>query len=85
VVTTREELHRLLDTLADEDLDAIAHYLRERRERATQLAVIPDDDEPPTEEEDAAFDEADRELVAGMGIPNSDLRRIGAKTGEAPS
>ena len=88
MATTREELHRLVDQLADSELEPVARVLRERgeaRERVrSALRNAPIDDEPLTDEDIAALDQAEAELAAGLGIPNEQLASLGTRS-DGPS
>ena len=73
----RATLHRLVDSLPEEDLTTAGRLLAglavtaDPVERALLLA--PADDEPDTDDEDGGLAEARREL--GEGISTEELRR----------
>ncbi len=84
-VSAREELHRLVDELPDEELYAALRYLDYLRR--TSLAYLrevldkaPIDDEPLTEEDLKAIEEAEAEIARGEEIPwevaREQLRRL---------
>jgi hypothetical protein len=73
-------LHRLVDSLPEEDLTTAGRLLvgltatADAVERALLLA--PPDDEPHTDDEDGGLTEARRDLARGdEGIPTKDLER----------
>ena len=66
MTTTRAELHRLLDALPEETLDAArAALLRFTDPFLLMLANAAIDDEPKTDEERAAIAEARADIAAG--------------------
>lgn len=79
MVTTREELHALIDELRPDQLSEVARYLGRMRERQRVsslreiLANAPLDDEPVTPEEEAAIAEAWEDVWAGRVISDEDL------------
>ena len=79
-MTTREDLHRLIDALPECDLHMAEmliewrHHLREDPMLVT-LATAPLDDEPTTPEEDAAADQAWQEYLAGNYITLEQAKR----------
>ena len=68
---TKADLHRLVDALPAESVDAVGRWL----ERVTDDPVIaaldasPWDDEPSTPDEEAAVAEARAAIARGEGIP----------------
>ncbi len=79
-VRTREELHRLVDALPDEELYAAVRYLDYLRR--TSLAYLrevldkaPIDDEPLTEEDLKAIEEAEAEIARGEVLSWEEVRR----------
>ena len=76
-MTTRADLHALIDELPEVRLDSVRAALESELspiERA--LALAPDDDEPESLQEKAAVREARESLAAGeSGMPLADLRR----------
>ena len=79
-MTTKEQLHRLVDHLPESEVPAAERY-REYLSVARQdpflqaLMNAPVDDEPETEEERAAVAEARAALERGQVISDEDLRR----------
>jgi len=75
----RATLHRLVDSLPEEDLTTAGRVLvgltatADVVERALLLA--PADDEPDADDVDGGLTEARRELVRGEGISTEELRR----------
>jgi hypothetical protein len=75
----RAVLHRLVDSLPEEDLTTVGRLLVglsmtvDPVERALLLA--PPDDEPDTDDEDGGLSEARQELARGEGISTEDLER----------
>lgn len=75
----RATLHRLVDSLPEEDLATAGRLLvgltatADPVERALLLA--PPDDEPETPEERAAVEEALRDLRAGRTMPHEEVKR----------
>ncbi len=75
----REALHRLVDSLPEEDLTTAGRLLvgltvtADAVERALLLA--PPDDEPDTDNDDGGLTEARRELARGEGISTEELER----------
>jgi hypothetical protein len=76
---SRATLHRLVDSLPEEDLTIAGRLLigltatADAVERALLLA--PPDDEPGTDDEDGGLTEARRELARGEGISTGELER----------
>jgi hypothetical protein len=75
----RATLHRLVDSLPEEDLTTAGRLLvgltttADAVERALLLA--PFDDEPDTDDEDGGLTEARRELARGEWVSTEDLER----------
>lgn len=75
----RSTLHRLVDSLLEEDLTTAGRLLAGPAvtgnpvERALLLA--PTDDEPDTDDADGGLTEARRELAWGEGISSEELER----------
>jgi hypothetical protein len=75
----RATLHRLVDSLPDEDLTTAGRLLvgltmtADAVERALLLA--PADDEPDTDDDDGGLSEARRELARGEGISTEEIER----------
>ncbi len=61
-MAAREQVHRLVDELPEDELDAAKRYLQYLRDQgdpfARVLAEAPEDDEPSTAEENASAREA---------------------------
>ena len=84
-MTTKDDIHRLVDELADGDLPIAHRFLEELRcgggdSVLRVLLLAPLDDEPETEEEKQATAEARNWLDAnrGEGIPHEEtMRRLG--------
>jgi len=68
-MVTKEDVHRLVEQIKEDDLPAAALYLRLLRNQGdpllTALANAPEDDEPETPEEAAAVAEAKAALARG--------------------
>ena len=77
--TIRDELHQIVDLLADAELrDARRYllYLHHLADPATRsMLEAPIDDEPLTEEELTAVEEAKQEAEAGNLIPHEEVKR----------
>ncbi len=75
----REQLHRLVDDLPDDECHAARRYLEYLRSAGGPLrrrfSEAPEDDEPLTPEEAAAIDEAMAELRRGDTVPASEIER----------
>ena len=74
----REEMHKLVDQLPEDELKAARRYLEYLRDvdpvrRALENA--PFDDEPETEEERRAAEEADSDFKAGRTMSTDELKR----------
>jgi hypothetical protein len=78
-MTTKANLHLLIDTLPDTELEAAERYLLFLREMADPvrraLLTAPWDDEPETEEERKAVQEAREELARGEVYPLDEVKR----------
>ena len=79
---TRDRLHRLIDELPESQLPVVERFLTGRGAGPNPilqaLADAPEDDEPLTPEDEAAIEEAYRDLAAGNVVPNDELwRRLG--------
>jgi hypothetical protein len=68
-MTTKETLHKLVDSLPESEWETVRRVLEERlAKHAPVLRAFleaPEDDEPETEEERAAVEEAYEDLKAG--------------------
>lgn len=75
----RETLHRLVDSLPEDDIATAGRLLAglavtaDAVERALLLAPL--DDEPDTDDADGGLSAARRELARGEGISTEELRR----------
>ncbi len=78
-VMLKEELHGLIDELAERDLYTAKHflaYLRNIRDPLLQkLVETPYEDEPLTEEDIAALDEAYEAIARGEVYSDEEVRR----------
>jgi hypothetical protein len=79
-VTTKDELHHLIDELGDRDLADAQRILEDIRAHgkdrvARKLLTAPIDDEPETEEERAAVAEGWDAIRRGDVVSDEDLRR----------
>jgi predicted transcriptional regulator len=81
MITTREELHRLVDELLEETLNEAARALQgvripKRRPTVEEIfANAPVDDESLTDAEHAAIAEGRDDVAAGRLISNEEIRR----------
>lgn len=76
--TTKADLHRLIDALGDDDVDAARQalvVLFADDPVGLALALAPLDDEPLTEEDLAAIREGEAALARGEVISHADLKR----------
>jgi hypothetical protein len=75
----RATLHRLVDSLPEEDLTTAGRLLVgltvTADAAARALLFAPADDEPDTDNDDGGLTEARRELAQGEGISTDELRR----------
>jgi hypothetical protein len=73
----RDALHRLVDELPDDAIDAAAEYLAALRDDPLlrTLLAAPWDDEPETDAERAAVAQAEADFRAGRIVPLDDLKR----------
>ena len=81
VATTRDELHRLVDALPDEDLADAGRYLASLQSGADDMLTwvldnAPVDDEPTTPEEEALVEEARQEVRCGETISAEEAKRL---------
>lgn len=75
-MTTKAELHRLIDDLPDNATDEAARLLATLRDPLMQaLLSAPEDDEPSTLDEDAGAAEAHEQYRRGEGRQWKDVRR----------
>lgn len=77
-MVTKDQIHHLVDQIADDDLPAAARYLQQLRDAGDPLlhalANAPEDDEPETPEEAAAVAEAKAEIARGEFVMLDDIR-----------
>ena len=80
VQTARAELHDLIDTLSEEQLDRARRYVEFVKSGYTDmlswvLDTAPVDDEPTTPEEEAEVEEARADIRRGHTIPLEEVKR----------
>lgn len=77
-MVTKEQIHHLVDQIAEDDLPAVARYLEYLRDGGDPLlralANAPIDDEPETPEEAAAVAEAKAAMARGEFVMLDDIR-----------
>lgn len=76
----RDDLHRLVDELPENELNAARRYLEFIRETGRDpvrwaLENAPLDDEPETDEEKQAVEEGKADIRAGRTMTSDELRR----------
>ena len=77
-MTAKEELHRLVNELSENEARLWLEALRTRDPLLLKLLTAPYDDEPETDEERAAIQKARDQLARGEMIPDDELwRRLG--------
>jgi len=79
-MTTKDELHHLVDELGDQDLADAQRILEDIRAHghdalARKLLTAPIDDEPETDEQRAAVDEAWEAIHRDDVVSDEELRR----------
>jgi hypothetical protein len=84
-MSVKDELHHLVDQLAEEDAIEALAYIRQMLHihsgsfdndpLGAALADAPIDDEPETDEERAAVARAKAELTRGEGVPAAEVFR----------
>lgn len=78
-MTTKERLHRLVDSLPERDLDTAARVLEALQAMgdpvARTLDSARDDDEPDDDNFDGGLSEARAEAEAGLGTPLDEIPR----------
>ncbi len=76
-MTTRDNLHQLVDSLEDHEIDDAAKYITHlfyaRDPLLNALLEAPEDDELETEEERKSMKEAYEDLKSGNIVPKSRL------------
>jgi hypothetical protein len=80
MVTNKEELHRLIDELPENELHAALRFLEYLRDMGADplmqaLMASPDDDDPDTPEERKEAAEAWQEYLRGQARPWEEVRR----------
>jgi hypothetical protein len=70
-MTTREQLHRLVDELSEREADdALRHLMSRHKDPLLRaIAAAPEDDEPWTDRDEAAVRESRREYERGETVP----------------
>ena len=75
----KARLHRLVDDLPEEEVRAAERYQQFLCDRddpvISAMRSAPEDDEPLTDEDRKAIDEGRRDIAAGRGISDSQIRR----------
>lgn len=77
----RDELHRIIDAIPEDKLQAIGRLLKDAVDIAIDdpvrraLANAPLDDEPESEEEKRAAEEAEADFRAGRTMSTDELKR----------
>ena len=78
-MTTREEIHELLDQLPESELEDLHRVVLERLAKHDPvlhaLLDAPEDDEPETEEERIAVAEARADFESGNWLPHEEVKR----------
>ncbi len=78
-MTTKQEVHRLLDQLPKDDLGTaklFLEFLRYKNDPVLKaFLTAPEDDEPVTKEEQAALDEAYEDVRAGRMVSHKEAKR----------
>ena len=76
-MATREDLHKLIEDLPEDELQAATRYLQYLRDRydpvLAALLDAPEDDEPETEYERQAVAEAQEDLAAGRMVTSDQI------------
>ncbi|MEZ4572849.1 MAG: hypothetical protein R2849_21525 [Thermomicrobiales bacterium] len=80
MVVTKQDLHRLIDEIPEEEHQAAAKYLTRVRDFADDPVYqafmnAPIDDEPLTDEDLAAIEEAEAEIARGETYSLEDIQR----------
>ena len=78
-MTTKENLHDLVERLPDSELETVRQVLEERLAKHDPVLraflTAPEDDEPETEDERSAVREAYDAIANGEVIPDEELKR----------
>jgi predicted transcriptional regulator len=74
-MTTKEQLHRLIDDLSDGEADMALRTLGEQHEDPLLRAIAnaPEDDEPLTSADEAAIAEGQADIAAGRTVSLEDI------------
>ena len=79
-MTTKQDLHRLIELLPDSALpkaNALLESLREEEDPVLKAFLeAPEDDEPLTPEDIAAIEEGEEDIRAGRVISHEEARRL---------
>ena len=77
MTTTKEQLHRLIDVLPENNLDAAEEALVGLFDPMIWAHLTaPDDDEPTTPEEDRGAAEASQEYLRGAALSADEAKRL---------
>ena len=78
-MTSRDDLYRLVDELAESELHAAKRFLQYLRNMGDPvlraMLEAPEDDEPETEVEHAAIVEAQEDFEAGRVVGHEELKK----------
>jgi len=76
-MATREDLHKLIEDLPEDEIQAATRYLQYLRDRydpvLAALLDAPEDDEPETADERQAVAEAQEDLAAGRMVTSDQI------------
>ena len=79
-MAVREEVHRLVDQLSEQDLDAVRRYVETLHAKSdpfrAALEAAPVDDEPVTEDEEAGAAEAREQYRRGETLSLEEVKRF---------
>lgn len=80
MVVTKQDLHKLIDEIPEQEHQAAAKYLTRLRDLANDPVYqafmnAPLDDEPLTDEDIAAIEEAEAEIARGEYFTLEDIRK----------
>lgn len=78
-MVTKEQLHKLVEELSQDEMEAARRYLEYLRDAGDPLIRLlrhaPFDDEPEDEDEQAAVAEGRANLAAGRVVSHDEVRR----------
>jgi hypothetical protein len=76
-MTTKEQLHKLVDELSEQEAGDALHYIASKRENgfASWLDSRPEDDEPLTGEEQTAIAEGRADVAGGRLTSLQEIER----------